>query len=256
MQRKKTRILVTNDDGIDSPGIKVLESIAKKLSDDVWIVAPELEQSGKSHSITLKDPLRVRRISNRSFAVSGTPVDSVIMALNQIVGGKVPDLILAGVNRGANMAEDITYSGTVAAAMEGTFLGVPSVALSQVFKRPDSIPWNTAKKHAPPLISKLLKIGWRKDVTININFPPVQSNKVVGVEITTQGRRGYEKSVIIDRHDPRGELYYWLGFRRQIGRLGGSTDLSAVLNGAISVTPIKMNFTHQQTRKQLQAVFK
>ena len=159
MQRKKTRILVTNDDGIDSPGIKVLESIAKKLSDDIWVVAPELEQSGKSHSITLRDPLRIRKISRRRFAVSGTPVDSVILALNQIVDHKAPDLILSGVNRGANMAEDITYSGTVAAAREGTFLGVPSIALSQVFQRQNSVPWNTAEKHGPSLITKLLKIG-------------------------------------------------------------------------------------------------
>ena len=127
---------MTNDDGINAPGLKVLEKIARALTDDIWVVAPEYEQSGASHSLTLVEPLRVRRISKRRFAVSGTPTDCVVMALNQVIEGRKPDLLLSGVNRGANMAEDVTYSGTVAAAMEGTLLGIPSIALSQVYHRP------------------------------------------------------------------------------------------------------------------------
>ena len=250
------RILVTNDDGINAPGLKVLEKIAHSLSDDVWVVAPEYEQSGASHSLTLVEPLRVRKISKRRFAVGGTPTDCVVMAVNQVVDGRKPDLILSGVNRGANLAEDVTYSGTIAAAMEGTLLGIPSIAMSQVFTRPEPIHWGTAETHGASVVRKLRKAGWPSDVLINVNFPPVKARDVNGTVVTVQGRRDVGKIQIHEREDPRGGLYYWLGFRRQVGKPGEATDLGAMVRAQISVTPLKMNFTHGATRKALQATFK
>jgi len=252
----KLRILVTNDDGINAPGLKILEKIAHSLSDDVWVVAPEYEQSGASHSLTLVEPLRIRKISKRRFAVDGTPTDCVVMAVNQIVEGRKPDLILSGVNRGANLAEDVTYSGTIAAAMEGTLLGIPSIAMSQVFTRPEPIHWGTAEAHGSAVVRKLRRAGWPSDVLINVNFPPVKPSDVKGTVVTVQGRRDVGKIQIHEREDPRGGLYYWLGFRRQVGKPGEATDLGAMVREQISVTPLKMNFTHGATRKALQATFK
>ncbi len=244
----KLRILVTNDDGINAPGLKILEKIAHSLSDDVWVVA--------SHSLTLVEPLRIRKISKRRFAVDGTPTDCVVMAVNQIVEGRKPDLILSGVNRGANLAEDVTYSGTIAAAMEGTLLGIPSIAMSQVFTRPEPIHWGTAEAHGAAVVRKLRRAGWPSDVLINVNFPPVKPSDVKGTVVTVQGRRDVGKIQIHEREDPRGGLYYWLGFRRQVGKPGEATDLGAMVREQISVTPLKMNFTHGATRKALQATFK
>lgn len=198
------RILVTNDDGINAPGLKVLVRVAKQLSNDVWVVAPEVEQSGASHSLTLHDPLRKRRLSPRRFTVSGTPTDCVVMAINQILPPPRPTLLLSGVNRGANLAEDVTYSGTIAAAMEGTLLGVPSVALSQVYGSGSSVQWSTVETHAPELLRKLLKRGWPKEVLLNINFPDVASKDVSGTHVSVQGRRDAESIVVHERQDPRG----------------------------------------------------
>src|ERR687889_409946 len=151
------RILCTNDDGIHAPGLKALETIARQLSGDVWVVAPETDQSGVSHSLSLNDPLRLREISNRHFAVRGTPTDCVIMGVRHLMREARPDLVLSGVNRGQNAAEDVSYSGTVAGAIEGTILGVPSIALSQAYGpngRGDMI-WGCAEAHAPGVIRKI-----------------------------------------------------------------------------------------------------
>src|SRR5919206_2007232 len=154
------RILVTNDDGIHAPGLKVLETIARQLSDDVWVVAPEMDQSGVSHSLSLNDPLRLREISARHFAVKGTPTDCVIMGTRHVMQGK-PDLVLSGVNRGQNVAEDVTYSGTVAGALEGAILGVPSIALSQAYGPGgrDAVRWHCAEAHAARVIRTVLNVG-------------------------------------------------------------------------------------------------
>lgn len=250
------RILVTNDDGIYAPGLKVLERVAKQLSNDVWVVAPELEQSGASHSLTLHDPLRKRRLSSRRFTVSGTPTDCVVMAVNQIIPPPRPTLLLSGVNRGANLAEDVSYSGTIAAAMEGTLLGVPSVALSQVYSNSRPVHWSTVEAHAPDLLRKLLKSGWPKGVLININFPDVTSDAVTGTQVSVQGRRDAESIVVHERQDPRGSPYYWVGFRRMLGTPPKNTDLSVVQGGGISVTPLQLNLTHEGARRGLQAAIK
>ncbi len=250
------RILVCNDDGIDAPGIKLLERIARTLSSDVWVVAPTTEQSAMSHALTLRRPLRIRKVSRRRFAIDGTPTDSVLMALNHIIKDKRPGLVLSGINRGANLGDDIPYSGTVAATMEGTLLGIPSIAMSQVFSHPHPLKWATAEQHAPKLIRKLLAAGWPADVFLNINFPDVFANSVCGVEITQQGRRHFGDLLVDERHDARGLPYYWIGHRRRLGSYAKGTDFDAIANGKISVTPLQFDRSHKATRRSLSAALK
>lgn len=248
------RILISNDDGIHAPGLKALERIARTLSDDVWIVAPELDQSGASHSLTLRDPLRLREVSDCKFAVNGTPTDCVMMGIKQILKEHRPDIVFSGVNAGANLAEDITYSGTVAAAMEGCLLGVPSVALSINAHKGHPAKWSTAEHFAPDILKKLLKIKLRENIFININFPNISINNVKGVRLASQGQRRYEAS-LIECTDPRGKTYYWVGPIDHDGSGDVGTDLDAISQGYISVTPLSLNFTHAPTFTQLQQVF-
>jgi 5'-nucleotidase len=247
------RILLTNDDGIHAPGLAVLERIAAKLSDDVWVVAPETEQSGASHSLTLHNPLRLRAVGGRRFAVLGTPTDCVAMGVLEVLKDKRPDLVLSGVNRGANIADDVTYSGTIAGAMEGTVLGIPSVALSQSYTSgPDShTPWETAEQHAPGLLQRLVASGWPADVLLNINFPDLPPDQVKGTEATIMGRRDQSQIYIDARVDARQVPYYWLGFKRRAGKPGDGTDLKAIERGCISVTPLHLDLTHREALRAL-----
>jgi 5'/3'-nucleotidase SurE len=250
-------ILVTNDDGIHAPGLEVLERIAGELvgqSGEVWVVAPDTEQSGASHSLTLTMPLRIRQVSERRYAVRGTPTDCVMMAIYQVMKRRKPTLVLSGVNRGGNLGEDVTYSGTIAAAMEGTLLGVPSIALSQTYLDREYVIWETAARHGASVIKKLCAIGWPEDVLININFPNVEPDKVNGIRLSTQGRRDLSELSIDARVDARGQPYYWLGFRRQREHSAPpGTDLAAVDRGEIAVTPLHLDLTHAATLAALQA---
>jgi 5'-nucleotidase len=241
------RILITNDDGIHAPGLAVLERIANSLSDDVFVVAPETDQSGVAHSLSLNDPLRLREISPHHFAVKGTPTDCVIMGVRSVLGHP-PDLVLSGVNRGQNVAEDITYSGTIAGAMEGTLLGIPSIALSQAYGASSdrkNLFWECAETHAPALISKILAAGVPTNVLININFPNCSAEAVVGVAVTVQGRRDTELLKIEERLDGRGNPYYWLMFARGQFTPGRGTDLEALVQKRISVTPLRLDLTDE-----------
>jgi 5'-nucleotidase len=247
------RILVTNDDGIHAPGLKALVRIAKKISNDVWVIAPEEEQSGTGHSLSLAHPVRLRKIGPRKFAIRGTPTDCVLMAVRHIMKDEKPDLVLSGVNRGQNIADDVTYSGTVAAAMEGTQLGIPSIALSQAFgfDKSPQIKWATAERYAPDIIRKLLKTGWPSEVLINVNFPDVGPNNVKGIEVTGQGKRDQSLVMVDERVDARHKPYFWFGFEPIASKPAKGTDLHAVYNGFISVCPLHMNLTHTQTRAKL-----
>ena len=243
------RILVSNDDGIHAPGLAALEDIARSLSDDVWVVAPEAEQSGASHSLTLNNPLRIRKLEARKFAVQGTPSDCIILGLKHVLGDERPDLVLSGVNRGQNMAEDVTYSGTIAAAMEGTLLGIPSIALSQVYDYLDETPirWDVSRHFAPDIIRRLVAEGWPPDVLININFPHRPIGEIKGPKVVTQGRRHMGALKVDRRQDPRGNDYFWIGFRKRIGEREGDTDLQATRDGYIAVTPLHLDLTHFDT---------
>lgn len=250
---KGLRILVTNDDGIHAPGLKALEKIARKLSSDVWVVAPEEEQSGSAHSLSLANPLRVRKLSARKYAVRGTPSDCVLMAIRHIMMDTPPDLVLSGVNRGQNIADDVTYSGTIAAAMEGTQLGVPSIALSQAFgfSGHANVKWATAEHFAPEIIEKLVAAGWPDEVLINVNFPDVVPASVTGIEVTRQGKRDQSLVRVEERIDARNNPYYWLGFERILSNPPQGTDLRAIYEGRISITPLHMDLTHSRTSKAL-----
>ena len=210
------RILCTNDDGIHAPGLKVVEEIARALSDDVWIVAPELDQSGVSHSLSLNDPLRLREVGPRHFAVRGTPTDCVIMGARHILGSKLPDLVLSGVNKGRNVAEDVVYSGTIAGALEGTILGLPSFALSQEFsiETREKPLWDTALKFGPAILRKVIAAGVPKNTVINVNFPACAPEDVVGIRVTRQGKRNLGFLKVDQRRDGRGNPYFWIGFER------------------------------------------
>lgn len=243
------RILCTNDDGIHAPGLKVVEEIARALSDDVWVVAPELDQSGVSHSLSLNDPLRLREVGPRHFAVRGTPTDCVIMGARHILGDKAPDLVLSGVNKGRNVAEDVVYSGTIAGALEGTILGFPSFALSQEFSidTRNSPLWDTAKAHGPDILRKAIKAGVPKNTVININFPACLPDEVQGVRVTRQGKRNQGFLKIDQRHDGRGNPYYWIGFERILvaDMPAEGTDLAALAARYVSVTPLRLDRTDE-----------
>lgn len=251
--------MLTNDDGIHAPGLKTLEKIASELSDDVWIVAPETDQSGVSHSLSLNNPLRLREISERHFAVQGTPTDCVIMALRFIMLENAPDLILSGVNRGQNIAEDVTYSGTIAAAMEGTLLGVPSIALSQAYGIVDDkrvARWETAEMHGAAVIDRLLSAGFDGQMLYNVNFPDRAPDAIKGTVVTRQGKRDQALLEIHERVDGRGNPYYWLGFNRHRSKPAEGTDLWALYSGLISITPLFLDLTHQETIARLQNLMK
>jgi len=247
------RILLTNDDGIEAPGLDVLQQIASELSDDIWIVAPETDQSGAAHSLTLHEPLRCRTLKDKIHAVKGTPTDCVIMGIRFLLADKPPDLVLSGVNRGQNLADDVTYSGTVAGAIEGTLLGVPSIALSlaTTSDRSGKTRWETPMQLGAGLIQRLLKVGWPDGVVLNVNFPDREPGDVEGLEVTRQGRRDQDLLTIEDRMDTRGNPYYWLGFERRRSRPPEGSDLWAVYTGRISVTPLDLNLTHDDARDEL-----
>ncbi|CDZ38840.1 5'/3'-nucleotidase SurE [Neorhizobium galegae] len=237
------RILLTNDDGIHAEGLAVLERIARQLSDDVWIVAPETDQSGLAHSLTLSEPLRLRKVGDKHFALRGTPTDCVIMGIREVLPGK-PDLVLSGVNDGANMADDVTYSGTIAGAIEGTLQGVRSFALSQAVRREDGrvVPWEVVESYAADLIGKLIDVDLPDGTFLNLNFPNCEPGDVQGVEVTSQGKLDF--GLTIDaREDGRGKPYYWLRFGERKGNFRDGTDIQALKENKISVTPLKLDLT-------------
>jgi 5'-nucleotidase len=250
----EARILISNDDGIGAPGIKVLERVARALSKDVWVVAPESEQSAAGHSLTLRRPLRVRQVSRRRYAVDGTPTDAVLLGVNHVLKGRRPHLVLSGVNRGANMGEDVTYSGTVAAAMEGAILGIPSIALSQNLLPDHPVKWATVEHWAPEVIRRVCAAGWGRNVLLNVNFPDVAHAQVTGIEVTRQGKRKIGDQ-LAERLDPRGEPYVWIGAQRTEDATTPGTDLEAVYRGAISVTPLCVDLTDGATMRALESVF-
>jgi 5'-nucleotidase len=248
------RILLTNDDGINARGLHLLETLARTFSDDVWVVAPTEEQSGAGHSLTLSQPMRVRRHDDRRFSVTGTPTDAVMLALAHIMKGSPPDLILSGINRGANLAEDVTYSGTVSAAMEGALAGVRSIALSQSYAREgmgDTVPFAAAQAWGERVLEPLVNYAMPAGTLINVNFPALSPEEVAGVRVCRQGIRDYGRLRIIQRKDPRGYDYFWFGLAPIVQTPGHSTDLEAIADGYVSVTPLHLDLTHDVSLETL-----
>ncbi len=250
------RILLTNDDGIEAEGLECLERIARTLSDDIWTVAPQVEQSGKGRGITLTEPLRVNAIGEKRFAVTGTPTDCVVLAVNDLMPER-PDLVLSGVNRGHNVGEDCSYSGTVAGALQGMAFGIRSIALSQSLERfHDAVTahWETAEAFAPAIIRRLLDQPWQAGVVMNLNFPARPPESVEQVEVTRQGFRDIGEMHAVRRTDLRGRDYYWMTFRGSKQNHAAGTDLRAMDEGKISVTPLHIDLTHMPSVHDLKGV--
>lgn len=252
------RILLTNDDGVEAYGLSVLEAIGRTLSDDIWVVAPLTEQSGKGRGVSLHDPVRVKSLGHQRFAVSGTPTDCVQIAVSDLMPD-LPDLILSGVNRGFNLAQDITLSGTVAAALQGMSLGVPSIALSQCldFEFDLETQWLGARQFGPGVVRDLIDKGWPAgQVVMNVNFPDCPPEAVKGVIATRQGFRDLHEMHAVKRTDPRGRAYYWIDFHDLDQTLVAGTDLKAVADHYISVTPIQLDLTCEATLKSMHDLFR
>ena len=241
------RILLTNDDGISAPGLYVLEKIAAQLSDDIWICAPSDEQSGAGHSLSISRPVRLRKHAERRFSVSGTPTDSVMMALRMVMP-EAPDLILSGVNRGANLGDDVTYSGTVSAAMEGALAGIRSIALSQVYRDEgvgENVSFAAAETWGAKVLKPIVDMSFAERTLINVNFPPLPADQVKGIRIVRQGFHDYARGSVIKAKDPRGFSYYWFGLHGIEHTPAHDTDLEAIADDFISVTPLQLDLTHE-----------
>jgi len=247
------RILLTNDDGIHAPGLVLLEKVVRRFTDQVWVVAPSEERSGAGHSISMHDPIRVRALDDRHHAVKGTPTDCALMGIYELMP-QPPTLMLSGVNWGANLAEDITYSGTAAAAMEGALLGVPSVAFSQVHDMKD-VYWDTAEAFLPAVLEGILKIGFEPGTFVNVNFPPVAPDQVRGIRVVDQGQRPPGSFIPEPRVDARTKPYYWIRIAYKPGNDHPGTDLGAIADGAIAVTPIQLNMTAHAMKDRLTRAF-
>ncbi len=250
---EKKIILLTNDDGINSPGLHSLyDGLSKKWK--TYIVAPELERSASSHSVTLHRPLRVRKLRNMVYSVDGTPSDCVHLAVNGLLR-KRPGMIISGINLGENLGDDITYSGTVSAAFEGTLLGIPSIAISLEGRK--NFCFEPAVMVAEKIVQTVLKHGLPPDTFLNVNVPSVSDfSKIKGIRITRKGRRVYTAQVV-KRKDPRGKWYYWIGgdnTNNQIPLKG--SDIEAIGEGYVSITPINVDLTNYNVMEVLEGYFR
>lgn len=243
---KRPRILVTNDDGYSAEGIQVLAEALNQVG-EVWIVAPDSEQSAVSHALTLERPLRVRQVGERRYVVDGTPTDCVTLGISSLMVGSPPDLVVSGINRGANMGVDVHYSGTVSAAFEGVILGVPAIAVSQVIG--NGMSWNAAAAVATKLTAWVLATGLPKETLLNVNVPRTQPR---GLKLTRLGVRRYTEGVLKQK-DPRGKTIYWIGGGEPVWEPIPGTDFHEVGEGWISVTPLHLDMTDTAFLEKLEA---
>ncbi len=235
-----TKILISNDDGFDAAGIKELEAGLSGLG-QLTVVAPEREQSASGHSLTLQHPLRIKERSPNHYAVDGTPTDCVFLGINHIMRDQRPDLVVSGINRGGNLGDDITYSGTVAAAFEATLLGIPALAVSLDIAREHH--FSTASRAAREVAVKVLEHGLPADTLLNVNVPDLPWEKLAGFRITRQGKRTYS-DVVQENADPRGRHYYWIGGEVMPGEDIKGSDATLVRDGFVSITPIQLDLTN------------
>ncbi len=247
MKSEKPRILLTNDDGYHADGILALEEALREIG-DVYVVAPETEMSGAAHSLTLARPLRIRQLDERHWTVDGTPTDCVTLAINQILpDAERPHICCSGINHGANLGDDATYSGTVAGALEATILGVPGLAFSLAAYRDHD--FSESAKVAADLTQKVLDEGLPIWTLLNVNVP---KGVPAGIRITKQGFKN-ARPIISEHIDPRGKLYYWIGELREGFRAEGGTDFEAVDEGFVSVTPMRSDLTSHSGVEKLKS---
>lgn len=250
------RVLLINDDGIDAPGIALLKKIAEQIANEVWVVAPIVDQSGVSNSISVKAPFRVIQRAERAFAVYGTPADCVLFAIEQVMRDCPPDLVLSGINSGSNVGFETMVSGTVGGAMTATALGIPAIALSQVTHENGSpVNWDSAEKHAQSVISRLWQIKWPSHVCINVNFPACQAEAVKGMKVTVQGESDVSNFNVTAVSDPENNLYYWLRAKRSLTTKHPERELDAVNLHHIAITPIVYERTEYEVSESLAKAF-
>jgi 5'-nucleotidase len=241
-------ILVTNDDGIQAEGIRTLAKAMETLG-RVTIMAPDREQSATSHALTLHRPLRIRKISERELSVDGTPTDAVLLGVHGFLKER-PALVVSGINHGPNMGNDVLYSGTVAAASEGTFLGIPSIAMSLATWGPAD--FGPSARVARILVAHLLRMGLPPKTCLNVNVPPIPWEEIKGIRVTRLGKRVY-RDVIVEKTDPRGKLYYWIGGEEPTWENDDTSDFTAVERGYVSVTPLTFELTDYKELVDLEA---
>ena len=252
---KNSRILITNDDGYSADGIKILYEIAKNYTSDVWIVAPEYEKSGASHALTFIKDLTLKKQDENIYSVNGTPSDRVVIALENVLQDKRPDILLSGINSGVNVAEDVTYSGTIAAAMEGVIRRVPSIAISQNYDlgKKNEISWDVSKAFLDKVLDSVSATGWDFNSLLNVNFPQCNVNEVNGIEVTSQGNRETDDLVLWKKENN----LFRIGLQRRLGESskpknnilnkpidGVMTDVVALTSNKISITPLHLDLTH------------
>lgn len=250
----KHRVMLVNDDGIEATGIKLMEKLVRPHAAETWVVAPAEEQSGASHSISMHQPIRYRQLGEHHHAVKGTPTDCALMGIYEIMP-EPPTLLLSGINWGANLAEDVTYSGTASAAMEGALLGVPAIAMSLVHAW-DDVHWETAETFAPQVIDAILRAGIAPGTFVNVNFPPVEPRDVKGIQVCRQGMRPPGSFKPTKRSDARRQDYWWIEIKRNAHMPARGSDLEAIENGYISVTPIQLDMTSDGALEGLRDAFK
>jgi 5'-nucleotidase len=251
------RILISNDDSIHSEGIKVLEEIARSLSPHVWVVAPETQQSAAGHSLTIHSPLRIKEYDANHVSVFGTPTDSVLIGIQKVMNDFRPHLVLSGVNHGENTADDVTYSGTIAAAIEATLMGIPAIAFSQDFDeangwKPD---WSVARQYIPKVLTSFQGLSWENNVLMNVNIPAPKAGVTPQVRVIQQGHYTMEKQDMDNRIDPRGRPYFWIGAPPARDILDQTKDIGVLKAGHVTVTPLSLNLTHVPTLKILEGIF-
>jgi 5'-nucleotidase len=245
------RVILTNDDGIDAPGMAVLEEIAAQIAREVWVVAPEHDQSGQSHAISLHHAIRVSERGIRRFGVTGTPGDCAAMGICHLMKDAPPQLMLSGVNRGVNLGIETVFSGTVGGAMTAMMLGVPAIALSQAFTDRRNVPWDTARTLGARTIQQLVETGWAEGACLNVNFPPIPAGEAGPITLAKQGEGLIAGMSVDTRVDPRGLSYHWLNFHRSDREQSPGTDYSAMRAGRIVVTPLRYDRTDEDAFNEL-----
>jgi 5'-nucleotidase len=239
------RILITNDDGIEAPGLSILEQIAGELAREVWVVAPEHDQSGVSHAVSLHNPIRISERGLRRYGITGTPGDCAVMGVSHLMP-EPPQLLLSGVNRGANLGLETVFSGTVGGAMTGMLLGIPSIALSQAWTDRANVRWDTCAALGAGVVRRLLEIGWDTATCLNVNFPDLPTDEVGPLTLARQGPGLIQGLQVEPRTDPRGLTYHWISFLRGPRDQGPESDVEALKAGRIAVTPLRYDRTDEE----------
>ncbi|MDT0635197.1 5'/3'-nucleotidase SurE [Spectribacter hydrogenoxidans] len=245
------RVLLVNDDGINAPGMQLLTRLLEPVCGELWVIAPDSERSGSAHAISVTVPIRASEVAPRRIAIQGTPTDCVILARRHFMKDDPPTLVVSGINRGANLGDDVTYSGTTSAALEATLCGIPAVALSQIFTFGQDVPWATAERFTVPMLETLLARDWPTGIYYNVNFPDCGPESVTGLRAARQGQRAAASFVPERRIDGRDVPYWWICLDYGPAPDQSGTDLAVVAENAISVTPLLTDMTCGSTMSDL-----